>query len=66
VTDVALTKGSPVNLFSLTKAMQQGWILGGDNINGITLKEGKDELKFDIPIVTPKGVVYAIYNCRSP
>jgi hypothetical protein len=54
----------PSNLFSLTKAMQQGWILGGDNTNGITLKKGKDVLKLDIPIVTPKGVVYATYMRR--
>jgi hypothetical protein len=54
VTDVALTKGSPFNLFSLTKAMQQGWILGGDNTNGITLTKGTNVLMFDIPIITPK------------
>jgi hypothetical protein len=45
--------------------MQQGWILGGDNTNGITLKKGKDVLTFDIPIVTPKGVVYAMYTRRT-
>jgi hypothetical protein len=60
VTDVALTKGSPFNRFSLTKAMQQGWILGG-----ITLTKGTNVLKFDIPIVTPKGVVYAMYMRRT-
>jgi hypothetical protein len=65
VTDVALTKGSPFNLFSLTKAMQQGWILAGDNTNGFTHTKGKDVLKFDIPIVTPKGAVYAMYMRRT-
>jgi hypothetical protein len=65
VTDVALTKGSPFNLFSLTKAMQQGWILGGDNTSRITLTKGTNVLKFDIPIVTPKGVVYAMYMRRT-
>jgi hypothetical protein len=65
VTGVALTKGSPFNLFSLTKAMQQGCILGGDNTNGITLTKGTNVLKFDIPIVTPKGVVYAMYMRRT-
>jgi hypothetical protein len=30
IKDVALAKGSPFNLFSLTKMMKQGWRLGGD------------------------------------
>jgi hypothetical protein len=54
VSDVALTKGSPFNLFSLTKAMQQGWILGGDNTNGITLKNTKR-----------RGVCYVYATHRS-
>jgi hypothetical protein len=40
VTDVTLTQGSPFNLFSLTKLMQQGWSLGGDKNVGITLSKG--------------------------
>jgi hypothetical protein len=61
VTDVALTRGSPFNLFSLTKMMKQGWTLSGDKITGITLTKGDQTLKFDMPIETPKGVVYAMY-----
>jgi hypothetical protein len=60
VTDVTLTQGSPFNLFSLTKMMQQGWSLGGDKNVGITLSKGNNKLNFDIPIVTPRGVVYGI------
>jgi hypothetical protein len=37
VTEVALTKGSPFNLFSLTKMMKLGWTHGGDSNKGITL-----------------------------
>jgi hypothetical protein len=65
ITDVSLTKNSPFNLFSLTKMMRQGWKLGGDNMNGITLEKKDKVLKFDIPIETPKGVVYAMYVRRS-
>jgi hypothetical protein len=65
ITDVALTKGSPFNLFSLTKMMKQGWTLGGDKMKGITLKKEGKELTFDIPVETPKGVVYAMYMRRT-
>jgi hypothetical protein len=65
IKDVALTKSSPFNLFSLTKMMKQGWTLGGDQETGITLSKGDQKLTFDIPIETPKGVVYAIYLNRS-
>jgi hypothetical protein len=65
IKDVALTKSSPFNLFSLTKMMKQGWRLGGDQETGITLSKGDQNLIFDIPIETPKGVVYAIYLRRS-
>jgi hypothetical protein len=37
IREVALTKGTPFNLFSLTKLMTQGWPLGGDGTKGITL-----------------------------
>jgi hypothetical protein len=65
IKDFALTKSSPFNLFSLTKMMKQRWTLGGDQETGITLSKGDQKLSFDIPIETPKGVVYAIYLRRS-
>jgi hypothetical protein len=65
IKDVALTKSSPFNLFSLTKMMKVGWTLGGDQDTGITLSKGDQTLNFDIPIETPKGVVYAIYMRRT-
>jgi hypothetical protein len=65
IADVALTKNSPFNLFSVTKMMRQDWKLGGDNVNGITLEKKDKVRKFDIPIETPKGVVYAMYVRRS-
>jgi hypothetical protein len=65
VKDGAVTRGSPFNLFSLTRMMKQGWALGGDKITGITLTKGDQALKFDMPIETPKGVVYAMYMRRT-
>jgi hypothetical protein len=57
IKDVALTKSSPFNLFSITKMKKQGWTLGGDQETGTTLSKGDQKLTFDIPIETPKGVV---------
>jgi hypothetical protein len=65
ISEVALTKGTPFNLFSLTKLMTQGWTLGGDGTKGITLTKQNNVLSFDIPIETPKGIVYAMYVRRS-
>jgi hypothetical protein len=58
LTDVCLTTSSPFNLFSLTKMMKSGWRLGGSYKDGIMLSNGTDVLNFDIPIETPKGIVY--------
>jgi hypothetical protein len=65
ISDVVLTKGTPYNLFSLTKMMSQGWILRGKNNTGITLKKGDNVLSFDIPIKTPRGIVYAMKMRRN-
>jgi hypothetical protein len=37
IKDVVVNKNFPFHLLSLTKLMKQGWILGGDKNNGITL-----------------------------
>jgi hypothetical protein len=65
ISDVVLTKGTPFNLFSLTKMINQGWILGGKNNTGITLKKGDNVLSFDIPIKTPGGIVCAMKIRRN-
>jgi hypothetical protein len=65
ITDVALIKSCPFNLFSVTKMMREGWKLSGDSEIGITLSKGGNILSFDIPVTTPKGVVYAMYVRRS-
>jgi hypothetical protein len=60
LTDVTVTKTSPYNLFSITKMMKLGWTLGGDVGSGIKMTKGNQVLKFDYPIKTTKGVVYAM------
>jgi hypothetical protein len=55
-----LPKGK-YNLFSITKLQNDGWILGG-NADAIWLTKGDIEIKFDIKIPTPKGVLYAMYH----
>jgi hypothetical protein len=65
MTDVALINNTPFNLFSLTKMMKQGWILNGDKTNGITLSKEEQVVKFDIPIDTPEGIVFAMCARRT-
>jgi hypothetical protein len=65
ITEVALIKNCPFNLFSVTIMMKEGWKLSGDSEVGITLSKGNNTLSFDILVATPKGVVYAMYIRRS-
>jgi hypothetical protein len=62
--DVAIVPSSKYNLFSLTKAMKDGWELIGRK-NRLTLKKGGQEVVFDIEIPTPRGVIYAMYLERG-
>lgn len=65
ITEVALIKNTPFNLFSLTKMMKQGWALSGDKLNGIALSKDGHVVKFDIPIDTPEGIVFAMCAKRT-
>jgi hypothetical protein len=47
------------NLFSVTQMKNKGWKLDGDK-ESIRLKKGKFTICFDIKILTPKGVLYAM------
>lgn len=48
------------NLFSITKRLKQGWVLGGDG-SSIWIEHGDTQLVFDIVINTPNGCVFAMY-----
>jgi hypothetical protein len=52
---------SKYNLFSITKLQNDGWMLG-ENADAIWLTKEDIEIKFDIKILTPKGVLYAMYH----
>jgi hypothetical protein len=64
ISDVAHLPKGKYNLFSITKLQNNGWKLGGD-ADAIWLTKGDIEIKFDIKIPTPKGVLYAMYHKRK-
>jgi hypothetical protein len=61
ISDVTHLPKAKSNLFSITKLQNDGWALGG-NADAIWLTKGDVEIKFDIKIPTPKGVLYAMYH----
>jgi hypothetical protein len=63
ITDVTHLPEAKYNLFSITKLQNEGWNLSGDS-NAIWLTKGDVEIRFDIKILTPKGVLYAMYHQR--
>jgi hypothetical protein len=64
ISDVTHLPDAKYNLFSITKLQNDGWTLGG-NADAIWLTKGDIEIKFDIKIPTPKGVLYAMYHQRN-
>jgi hypothetical protein len=52
------------NLFSLTKMQKSGWLLHGNNKAIWLTKEGSN-ITFDIIILTPEGMVFAMYFNRN-
>ena len=59
LSDVALSKEG-YNLFSRTKLQNDGWLLHGDK-ESIWLTKGNQEIRFDIKISTPKGMLFTAY-----
>ena len=53
------------NLFSETKAMVNDWNLSGNDRDGIIIRKGEFEVKFDIRINTSEGCVWATYFRRT-
>ena len=62
--DVAVIPNLAYNMFSMTKMMRQGWILGC-NKEAMWLSKGKNKLVFDIVMPTAEGCVFAIYMTRK-
>jgi len=64
LTEVTILPTGKFNLFSLTKLMNNGWILGGDH-ETMWLTKGKRTVTFDIKIPTPIGdVVCNVFQKR--
>jgi hypothetical protein len=66
VIDITLDKvhyvpNQAINLFSLTKAMQNGWTVHG-NDDGISISKGDLKINFDRKIQTAKGFLRAVSN----
>jgi hypothetical protein len=64
LTEVTILPTGKFNLFSLTKLVNNGWILGGD-YETMWLTKGERTVTFDIKIPTPKGTLYAMYFKRE-
>ena len=64
ISEIMYTPNSRFNLFSMTKRMQDGWILGG-NKESMWLTKGDQKLIFDIKINTSKGALFCIYFKRD-
>lgn len=60
MTDVAVVSTAGFNLFSISKMTKNGWILNGD-ADVYVLTKGNQEIKVDIKVNTPKGMVYCLY-----
>ena len=63
IKDIYIMPGSPFNLLSGGKLLQDGFKMSGDK-DAIRLTKGKQELVFDIKIGTAKGMLYGIYLKR--
>jgi len=64
LSDVAIGPNNSINIFSATKVMQQGWMLQGNEKKGLSLSRGDKTIKFDIPISTKSGCIWAGYFRR--
>ena len=62
--DVLIIPSCPFNLFSVTKLINQGWLLSGDK-EAMVLSNGTNKIMFDIKVHSPKGLIYAMYLKRD-
>ena len=62
MTNIALVPDCAFNLFSISKRLKQGWLLGG-NANALELisPSGKHQIKFNIKISMPNGMLFTMY-----
>ena len=59
--DLALVPDCTFNLFSISKQLKQGWKFSGSNyVLVLTSPDGNNQIKFDIKISMPNGVLHAM------
>jgi hypothetical protein len=63
MTDVTVLPTAKFNLFSVTQMLKKGWELRG-NDQAMSIVNGDKEVRFDIQIPTPKGMLFAMYVKR--
>jgi hypothetical protein len=65
IQDALFLPSAMYNLFSITKLQWEGWTLYGD-AKCLKLSKSKATIKFDILILTAKGMLYVMYHqCGS-
>jgi len=62
--NVDVTPESHYNLISLTRLMEERHMIKESKKNGITACKGNHEIKFNIRVETPKGVLWCAYIKR--
>ena len=62
--DVQYNSKSNFNLFSIGKAIKEGWKLSGNQEGLVLVKDGA-KLAFDIKIRTKNGVIFCVYLQRE-
>jgi hypothetical protein len=63
--DVHYVPGQKFNLFSITKAMEQGWSLGGNSKSGLYVSKGDKKIVFDVRVPTKNGIILGGYMLRT-
>jgi hypothetical protein len=64
MTDVKIVPDNKFNLFSITKRLNSGWKLGGDD-KSIWLSKGNNKVVFDLKIKTKEGCIFVMYLHRD-
>jgi hypothetical protein len=59
MSDVKVVPDNKFNLFSITKRLNSGWKLGGDE-KSMWLSKGKNKVVFDLMIKTKGGYIFAM------
>ena len=59
LSQVTYSKDAKLNLLSLTQMMRKGWTISS-NDDAIIMSKGERQLRFDVKINTPRGVLYCI------